>query len=138
MEKRKYFSYSLHSFLFVRLGIMSRGPDTVFQGAASGPRAVVCYHCSNGSWGSPDKLHCSSSKAPLVIDRLLLHHCSNGSWGSPDKLHCSSSKAPLVIDRLQLNLSLYSEYTCRSRCELSGKSLQWKSRYSGEGILLFK
>ena len=32
----------MYSFLFVRLGIMSRGPDRTFQGAVSGPRAVVC------------------------------------------------------------------------------------------------
>ena len=32
----------MYSFLFVRLGIMSRGPDSSFQGAVSGPRAVVC------------------------------------------------------------------------------------------------
>ena len=32
----------MYSFLFVRLGIMSRGPDRSFQGAVSGPRAVVC------------------------------------------------------------------------------------------------
>ena len=32
----------MYSFLFVRLGIMSRGPDRTFQGAVYGPRAVVC------------------------------------------------------------------------------------------------
>ena len=32
----------MYSFLFVRLGIMSCGPDRTFQGAVSGPRAVVC------------------------------------------------------------------------------------------------
>ena len=32
----------MYSFLSVRLGIMSRGPDRTFQGAVSGPRAVVC------------------------------------------------------------------------------------------------
>jgi len=32
----------MYSFLFVRLGIMSRGLDRTFQGAVSGPRAVVC------------------------------------------------------------------------------------------------
>jgi len=32
----------MYSFLFVRLGIMLRGPDGTFQGAVSGPRAVVC------------------------------------------------------------------------------------------------
>ena len=32
----------MYSFLFVRLGITSRGPDRTFQGAVSGPRAVVC------------------------------------------------------------------------------------------------
>jgi len=32
----------MYSFLFVRLGIMSRGPDRTFQGAVSVPRAVVC------------------------------------------------------------------------------------------------
>jgi len=32
----------MYSFLFVRLGIMSRGPDRTFQGAVSGPRSVVC------------------------------------------------------------------------------------------------
>ena len=32
----------MYSFLFVRLVIMSRGPDRTFQGAVSGPRAVVC------------------------------------------------------------------------------------------------
>ena len=32
----------MYSFLFVRIGIMSRGPDRTFQGAVSGPRAVVC------------------------------------------------------------------------------------------------
>jgi len=32
----------MYSFLFVRLGIMSRGSDRTFQGAVSGPRAVVC------------------------------------------------------------------------------------------------
>jgi len=32
----------MYSFLFVRLGIMSRGPDRTFQRAVSGPRAVVC------------------------------------------------------------------------------------------------
>jgi len=32
----------MYSFVFVRLGIMSRGPDRTFQGAVSGPRAVVC------------------------------------------------------------------------------------------------
>ena len=32
----------MYSFLFGRLGIMSRGPDRTFQGAVSDPRAVVC------------------------------------------------------------------------------------------------
>jgi len=32
----------MYSFLSVRLGIMSRGPDRTFQGAVSDPRAVVC------------------------------------------------------------------------------------------------
>ena len=32
----------MYSFLFVRLGIMSPGPDRTFQGAVSGPQAVVC------------------------------------------------------------------------------------------------
>ena len=32
----------MYPFLFVRLGIMSRGTDRTFQGAVSGPRAVVC------------------------------------------------------------------------------------------------
>jgi len=32
----------MYSSLFVRLGIMSRGPDRTFQGAVSVPRAVVC------------------------------------------------------------------------------------------------
>ena len=36
----------MYSFLFVRLGIMSRGPDRTFQGAVSGPRAVVCLSLS--------------------------------------------------------------------------------------------
>jgi hypothetical protein len=31
---------------------------------------------------------------------------SNGSWDTPAKLHCSSSKAPLITARSQLNLSL--------------------------------
>ena len=30
----------MYSFLFVRLGIMSRGPDRTFQGAYLAPRAV--------------------------------------------------------------------------------------------------
>ena len=32
----------MYSFIFVRLGIMSRGPERTFQGAVYGPRAVVC------------------------------------------------------------------------------------------------
>jgi len=32
----------MYSFLFVRLGIMLCRPDRTFQGAVSGPRAVVC------------------------------------------------------------------------------------------------
>ena len=36
------FRTGMYSFLFVRLGIVSRGPDRTFQGAVSGPWAVVC------------------------------------------------------------------------------------------------
>jgi len=37
----------MYSFLFVRLGIMSSGPDKTLQGAVSGPRAVVAHHWTN-------------------------------------------------------------------------------------------
>jgi len=41
----------MYSFLFVTLGIMSRGPDRTFQGAVSGPRAVVCPSLTYPEYG---------------------------------------------------------------------------------------
>jgi hypothetical protein len=51
---------------------------------------------------------------------------------------CSSSKVPFIIVLSGQNIQVVLAVVASARCGVSGKSLEWKKRYNGQGTSFFQ
>ena len=125
-------------------------------------RHVCCVQCtqhtcrfSNGSRHSAEKVLCTPSTVPAILDRSQpnFHRLSHmrgkcGMWIftkitslkpeiQPKRYFVLEVKCPLLVTDRNQTYIMCSACVERARCELSGKSFQLKPKSSRESTLLF-
>ena len=83
------------------------------------------------------KVLCSPTNVPFVWVMKFQGCLINVSRNKAEKVLCSPSKGPLIIDWSQSKLLPCTEWACGTRCEFLGISLQWQPRCSWWGTLFY-